>query len=307
MPCRSAASVAAFVLALSAAMPAFAELFGTITILEGDALVYRNTGRLQAAEGARLMVGDLIDVGAKGAMQVETPDRTLIQVGARTRAMLSAGPGRGKAERSLYLLDGWVKASGARRDKSASGVEMRTPLVEIAPAAGVAVLQSSAQQVAVFAESGEVRVTERTAGSPLVAVKTDQLYRRKVDAKGVIDPTAMRAFIAEMPPIFRDTLPSRLDKYKGVETAMKAAPEFSYADVEAWLKSEPAVRRQFVQRWRPKTRDSAFRAGLVANLAAHPEWDPILFPEKYQPKPQDGPAPTADAAGRPHDATSAPR
>ena len=49
----------------------------------------------------------------------------------------------------------------------------------------------------------------------------------------------------------------------------------------------PAVhadRRQFIERWRVKAREGAFRSALVANLTHHPEWDPILFPEKYLPK-----------------------
>lgn len=59
---------------------------------------------------------------------------------------------------------------------------------------------------------------------------------------------------------------------------MKPLPEFGYADVEPWLKAESAVRRMLMQRWRPKAKDNAFRTALVANLPAHPEWDPILFP-----------------------------
>jgi hypothetical protein len=58
----------------------------------------------------------------------------------------------------------------------------------------------------------------------------------------------------------------------------------SYADVEAWLKAPPDIRRPLVARFRPRASDPAFRAGLVANLKFHPEWDPILFPEKYKPK-----------------------
>ena len=40
-----------------------------------------------------------------------------------------------------------------------------------------------------------------------------------------------------------------------------------------------------MQRFIPKAHDPAFRQALVANLRSHPEWDPILFPEKYKPKP----------------------
>jgi hypothetical protein len=48
--------------------------------------------------------------------------------------------------------------------------------------------------------------------------------------------------------------------------------------------------------------DVAFRSALVANLRSHPEWDPILFPEKYKPKPPPeppavAPPPPAKAGG----------
>ena len=51
-----------------------------------------------------------------------------------------------------------------------------------------------------------------------------------------------------------------------------------------WLKAPPDIRRPMLARFRPRVSDPAFRAALVANLKFHPEWDPILFPEKYKPK-----------------------
>jgi hypothetical protein len=73
-------------------------------------------------------------------------------------------------------------------------------------------------------------------------------------------------------------------RYREQVVKPKDAPDFAYADVERWLKSEPAVRKPLMQRWRAKAREPAFRSALIANLSAHPEWDPILFPEKYLPK-----------------------
>jgi len=40
-----------------------------------------------------------------------------------------------------------------------------------------------------------------------------------------------------------------------------------------------------VTRWRALAKRPDVRAGLVADMAAHPEWDRTLFPEKYRPKP----------------------
>jgi hypothetical protein len=63
------------------------------------------------------------------------------------------------------------------------------------------------------------------------------------------------------------------------------------------LKAESPFRRQFIERWRGKARDSEFRRALVANLSSHPEWDPVLFPEKYLPKPASGVASNPTASG----------
>jgi len=64
----------------------------------------------------------------------------------------------------------------------------------------------------------------------------------------------------------------------------------SYAEVEAWLKAPPEIRRPLVPRFQSRASDPAFRSALVANLRFHPEWDPVLYPEKYE-------KPEADAAG----------
>ena len=51
-------------------------------------------------------------------------------------------------------------------------------------------------------------------------------------------------------------------------------------------------------RFRPRLADPAFRSELIANLKYHPEWDPILFPEKYKPKdPAQGSPGSPAAAG----------
>ncbi|HEY4038819.1 MAG TPA: hypothetical protein VGM15_08355, partial [Burkholderiaceae bacterium] len=82
----------------------------------------------------------------------------------------------------------------------------------------------------------------------------------------------------------------RLARYREHEVNPKALGDFSYAEVEPWINAELAVRRQFLRTWRPMANDPAFRNELVAKMSLHPEWDPVLFPEKYAPKP---PADTA--------------
>lgn len=281
-------------LCLIAALPlsAAAQAGGTITILEGEALIYRNVGRMQAAEGARLALGDIVETAANTFAQIELPDQSILQLGPATRIMLDGAAAQRRAW--IYFMDGWGKWTGPKKEpRPAPAFEMRAPLFELPAHGGVIVFQASPSEVTLFTERGEIRLAERqTSGPPAtVMLKSGDYYQRKGRVRGAVNPGAMQAFLGAMPRHFRDSLPSRLEKVAGADVKLKDVGPFAYNDVEVWLKAEPAVRRQFVRRWRGKSNDTAFRSALVANLASHPEWDPILFPEKYLPK--ESPSPTA--------------
>jgi len=275
-----------------------ADASGTITILEGDALIYRGLGRLHAAEGVRLVAGDIVETAPATFMQLELPDQTVAQFGSGTRVMLGAAA-RGKSERWLYLLEGWAKLSAMKREAAAGpGIELRSPMLDIPASSAVVVLRVLPAEVNLFAERGEVRVSERQAsGAPVVMVlKGGDFYRRKAGTRGAVNPGSMQGFVDEMPRFFRDSLPLRAERFRDQVVKPKEAPEFAYADVERWLKSEPAVRRPLMQRWRARAREPAFRSALIANFSSHPEWDPILFPEKYLPKETAARSPAAAAS-----------
>jgi hypothetical protein len=118
-----------------------------------------------------------------------------------------------------------------------------------------------------------------------LTLKAGQFYARTGNAKAQVTGRPTGAFIQSLPKAFLDTLPARLDLFKGRDTAPKPAGELAYADVQPWVDAEPALRPLFVTRWRNLAKRPDFRAGLVAGIAAHPEWDRTLFPEKYRPKP----------------------
>jgi hypothetical protein len=285
-----------------------AEQSGTITILEGDALVYRAAARLHAAEGVRLSPGDIVETSASTFAQIELVDQSVAQLGPSTRLMINASSTRQKPERSLYLMDGWVKLSGAKHDPAAGpGFDLRSPLLEIPAQASVVVMRAAPSEMALFVERGDLRVAERQASgtSVQVALKVGDFYRRKAPSRGTVTPGTPQAFVGEMPRQFRDSLPLRAERYRDRPVAPREAPEFAYADVEHWLKAESSVRRPLMQRWRGKAREPAFRHALVANLSAHPEWDPILFPEKYKPK-EPPPVRATLAARSPASSASAP-
>jgi len=264
------------------------DVAGTVTILEGEALITRAASRLRAAEGVRLQVGDIVETGDSTFMQAELVDQTVLQMGPKARIMVG-GPVRLKADRTLYALSGWFKLSNARKDGNVRTFEFRSPLIEIGLLPGVVVMQLKTNEATLFAERGDLKLVERPGG-PAVGVRQGQTYRRTAGARGTLAGTPA-AFVAEMPKAFRDSLPLRAEKYREREVQPRAAPDFAYADVEPWLKAETPFRRQFIERWRSKARESAFRSALIANLSSHPEWDPVLFPEKYLPKP----APVASA------------
>src|SRR6185436_14823101 len=121
----------------------------------------------------------------------------------------------------------------------------------------------------------------KTPAKPLV-VKSGEFYSRKAEQKSEVTSRPSSTFVTGLPRSFLDNLPSRLDKFKDVKIEPKKTQDFAYADVEAWLKSTPSIRKFLVPRWQGKARDLEFRKALIANLKDHPEWDRILFPEKYE-------------------------
>jgi hypothetical protein len=270
---------------------AAADVVGTVTILDGEALIVRAASRLRVAEGVRLQPGDIVETGDNTFVQAEFVDQTVLSMGPKSRIMVG-GTVRLKADRTLYALSGWFKLSNARKDGNVRTFELRSPLIEIGLLPGVVVMQLKANEATLFAERGDLKLVERPGGPP-VGVRQGQTYRRSVGARGTLSAATPQAFVSEMPRSFRDSLPLRADKFRDREVAARPAPDFAYGDVEAWLKAETPFRRQFIERWRSKARDSAFRSALIANLSSHPEWDPVLFPEKYLPK---DPAKAASAA-----------
>jgi hypothetical protein len=273
-----------------------ADVAGTVTILEGEALITRAASRVRAVEGVRLLPGDILETGDATFVQAELVDQTVLQMGAKSRVMVG-GSVRLKAERTLYALSGWFKLSNARKEGNARAFEFRSPLIEIGLLPGVVVLQLKPNEVTLFAERGDLKLMERPGGTA-VGLRQGQTYRRTAGSpRGTVGGSAPAALVAEMPKAFRDSLPLRADKYREREVQPRPAPDFIYADVEAWLKAETPFRRQFIERWRSKARESAFRSALVSNLSSHPEWDPVLFPEKYLPKPKPASGVASGAAG----------
>jgi hypothetical protein len=299
---RAAAFAAAACLVVPAIV-AGAEAPAVVSLVEGPAALLRAAGRFALAEGVHVHGGDIVEVPDKGLVQIEFADGTRLSLGPQSRFHVAAlpAPGSGAAGRGakgatvsdFYLLQGWSKFALA---SSGAPLRVTTPLFGFGTAEAVAVLQVQGGAASVFVERGTLRLSEgffakATPTSP-ISVSAGQFYARKADEKGVLQARPAPSFISGMPGHYRDNLPERLARFKDREVSPRRLGELAYADVEPWLKGPPELRRPVMQRLRARARDPEFRKALITNLSFHPEWDRILFPEKYQPKPPPVPDPS---------------
>jgi len=285
-------SLLAFPLVAAAADPV-----ATVTLLEGPAELIRGVTRYVLAEGVRLQSGDIIEVRDKGLAEIEFTEGVALAMGAGTRMLAVSIPRAKSAAGDYYVMQGRLKLSGV---KQGARLRVVTPMFTLMPAEGIAVLTVDGGEGSVFVESGETRVVEtpaRGGASAPLRLKGGEFYTRKAGQKGAVAPRPSPAFISVLPKIFLDPLPSRMARYKERQVQPKRVDDVSYAEVEAWLKAPPEVRRPLVPRFQPRASDPAFRSGLIANLKFHPEWDRILFPEKYEPNEPEANATDAARSG----------
>jgi hypothetical protein len=278
---------------LACAAATAAEPPATLTLLEGQAALLRGTSRYTLAEGVRLQTGDILELGAKGVVQVEFADGAILSLGPGARfyvGLLTARSPRSDGVSEFYLLGGWSKFASR---KEAAPFRYSTLAFALWVADATAVVRLGEGRADIFVETGEVRLAEgfgkASPGSP-IQLRGGEYLGRKGDEPAAIQPRPAQDFVLAMPRPYMDNLPARGAKYKDRVTVPQPSGELAYADVELWLKAPREIRRSVMRRFVQEARDPAFREALIANLRFHPEWDPILFPEKYQPKPAPPPA-----------------
>jgi hypothetical protein len=266
----------------AAAAPPAAPL-ATLTIVDGEAVLVREAARYAPAEGVRLLREDIVETGTQGRLlRIEFPDGLVADLGPATRLQI-APKLAGRAPGRFYLLQGWVKVTAPA---SLASPVFNTPLFDATAIAQRAVVLVQPQDANVFAEAGEVALTELLDGRPLgnVTLKGEQFLTRAGAARASVAPRPTAAFIQRVPKDFLDTLPSRLERFKTREVEPARLSGIAYDDVAAWIDAEAGLRAGFVLRWKGEARNADFRRGLVGTLRAHPEWDRTLFPEKYLPR-----------------------
>lgn len=271
----------------------------TATIVDGEVLVIRGASRLQLAEGVRLAKDDIVESSAKGRLvRIEFSDGLILDLGPESRALLAprlAGD-RARFVSRFHLLQGVAKVT-APKPATPAVTSFSSPAFDVTGVTRSAVFIVQASEAYAFAESGEVLLRQRSGGraAPATTLKGGEFLARSGDAKATVSARPTPAFIQRLPRAFLDTLPPRAHLFKSRETEPRLLSEITFTEAEAWIDAE-GLRAQFATRWRALAQNTAFREGVAATMRAHPEWDRILYPEKYLPKPASA-ATVAPATG----------
>jgi FecR protein len=129
--------------AVAASAPAAA----LVTIIEGDAVVLRDTARFAAAEGLRLRADDIITTGpAARLVRIELDDGKTLDLGPATQLMLLPRPLAREAggATTAYLLQGWLKLTVPA--KAATPAALATPRLDVVRIGGTLIATVAAEQ-----------------------------------------------------------------------------------------------------------------------------------------------------------------
>jgi hypothetical protein len=274
-----------------------AQDIGVLTFGEGAVRVIRGTTVLQGVVGMRLHQGDIIETADKGFVQLEFSGGTIVLLGTSSQLFLFSRPAgdavhqtTGKAMAELVLLGGWLKGETA----STGVYSYLSPLLAATTQGGTILLHAAAGGAEVFVESGSAEVSEVSAQGrpgPPTSAKSEQFFSRRAGKNITVSPRPDSNFVGTMPIPFRDTIPSRMSRFSGKPPEPKRDHEVSYSEIERWLTIPSAWRRGFVERFRPRLNDTAFRNAVEDHLDTLPDWDPVLHPEKYKTAPSSNEKP----------------
>jgi len=272
---------AALLICVSAS--AFGQAVGMLTVAEGGVVLVRGSATYTAGQGVALQNGDMLAPGPKGQVQIEFEDGAILNLTRGSRAWL-LGPQSPGGEIGVALQPGWAKFTWT---KAAKGRPYRyiMPLASLSAARATGVLRIGEGSSEAFIESGAARLVELSrAGSPAAGrdVKAGEFAVRSPAQALAVSPRPSAEFIKAMPGYFRDDLPVFMSRARSAKSEPTREHEATYAEVEPWLKAPTPIRKHLVERFRSRAKDPQFRGKLIENLAAHPEWDRVLFPEKYE-------------------------
>ena len=270
-------------IALLLLLPAsvLAQRVGTLTVVEGDLRVIRNTAVLRVSQGARIDWGDILETGGRGFAQVECDTGAIVALGSASQLFFFSQSGySGATGGELVLRSGWLKVETTSK---VGPYLYDTPLLAGKTKDGTLVLQAGAELSEIFVESGSAGIVELTgggSGNEFRPAKAGQFFSRNRGKNVAVSPRPAAAFMDAMPTPFRDTLPSGLSHIKGKPPEPRREREVSYADLRPWLLMPARWRRDFVTRFESRLNDPDFRRELESHIRDHPDWEAALHPDK---------------------------
>lgn len=242
-----------------------------IVATEKPVRLIRGVQTFKAGPGVVLQKGDILESGMQ-TVQIEMAPAMVMSVAPHARLYL-ADVG---ARLELAVLDGWLKV----RSKGTPLV-LQSGWLRSRSDSGSLVFHAEAGKSELFPEEGEVMVTASGAGS------ADPAAQKITQEQYVLHPASQplkimarpaKEFLAAIPKPFRDALTSQAAKLNGKTVAPDPEYDIQYADVEAWLKTDLAVKKEFFKRFKPMLKNPDFRRSLEAELGQVPEWKLALHP-----------------------------
>jgi hypothetical protein len=286
-------------LAVSLAFAAFAAAaadVSLVTIADGNARVLRGSVWYKLVAGAPFQEGDVIDAGERTTVQVElATGGTLNLVGPGALYAATVSPPGGKDASEFGLDRGWLKFVS-----TAPGARLRTSVVVATVNDAIVVAHQEAKLFELFVETGSAKLAEagRTGrDGPAHEAKAGEYWTRDGDKPFSSERRAPVKFVASMPRPLIDKLASLAPKFKGKKVSLTVDREITLAEADPWLAGP--YRRAFARRLGGRLADPTFRKAVEANIAAYPDFDRVLHPEKYPAgatTPAQAAAPGAPAA-----------
>jgi hypothetical protein len=264
--------------------PAHAADAGTVTIVEGTARVLRDTTWYKLVPGARIREGDIVEAAGTAQVQAELYAGGTFNLGGPAAVYAAALPFAGDKPSGVLefaLAAGWLKLVA----NAPAGIRVQSGPAALVVADAIVVLRAQRDAVELFVESGAAKILETGAaakGAAPVEARAGEYWAQAGDRPLRSERRAPPSFVAAMPRHLLDPLPVLAPRFKAAKLQLDAEQPISYAEAEPWLAGP--YRKAFLKRFAPRLRDREFRAAVEAHIARYPEWDPILHPEKYQPK-----------------------
>ena len=291
-----------------AASPALAADASIVTIADGSARVLRGTVWYKLVAGATFQESDVIEAGERTTVQVElAAGGTLNLAGPGSLYGAVVPPGGGKDPIEFGLDRGWLKFAAAA---PGAGARLRTPSAVVSVNEAIIVAHQESRLFELFVETGSAKLSEtgRTGrDGPSHDAKAGEYWSRDGDKPFTSERRAPVKFVASMPRHLIDKLASLSAKFKGKKPPLVVDREITLAEADPWLAGP--YRRAFARRLGGRLADPTFRKAVEANIAAYPEFDRVLHPEKYPvgaTPPATGAAPAAATTSAPPAAKAAP-